>query len=63
MEALIKHVKLVSHGESGQDMVEYALLVGFLSLGVVAALFAGGAAINAVWTLVTDVLNSVTALL
>jgi Flp pilus assembly pilin Flp len=44
-------------------MVEYALLVGFLSLGIVAALLAGGTAIEAVWTMVTNVLNGVTALL
>ena len=44
-------------------MVEYALLVGFLSLGIFIALVAARDAIIAVWTLVTNIMFSVAALI
>ena len=44
--------------EAGQDLIEYALLAGFISLAAVAAITTNGTALN---TLYTNVDNQVTA--
>ena len=44
--------------EDGQDLIEYALLAGFISLAAVAAITAVGTALN---TLYTNVQQQVTA--
>ena len=36
--------------ESGQDLVEYTLLLAFASLGTAAVLMTSGLSINSVWT-------------
>jgi Flp pilus assembly pilin Flp len=63
MNAFVTYLRRVGHEASGQDMVEYALLVGFLSLGIFIALVAARDAIIAVWTLVTNIMFSVAALI
>lgn len=59
MDALIRRLGQ----EDGQDMVEYALLLGFLSVGVFAALVLARDAIIAVWVMVTDIVLNAAALL
>jgi pilus assembly protein Flp/PilA len=44
--------------EAGQDLIEYALLAGFISLAAVAAITAVGTALN---TLYTNVQGQITA--
>jgi Flp pilus assembly pilin Flp len=43
--------------ESGQDLVEYALVVGILSLGTVATMQLAGAQVLAMWTALTGALT------
>lgn len=40
--------------EAGQDLIEYALLAGFISLAAVAAITAIGTALNTLYTNVHD---------
>lgn len=44
--------------ESGQDLVEYALILGFIALGAVGSLTAASTKINAVWTAVDTKLGT-----
>jgi pilus assembly protein Flp/PilA len=41
-----------SRNEEGQDLIEYALLVGLISLVAVAAITAAGGSVNAIFTAV-----------
>ena len=43
--------------EEGQDMVEYALLLGLISIVAVAAIILAGDAVNALWEAVTTALT------
>ncbi len=36
--------------ETGQDVVEYALLVAFVSLAVVALILSGSTTVNGIWS-------------
>ncbi len=40
-------------GEEGQDLIEYALLAGFISLVAVAAITTTGTSLNALYTTVS----------
>jgi Flp pilus assembly pilin Flp len=44
--------------ESGQDMVEYVLLLGFIVLAAVAVLTGLRVQISGIWSTVTSALNS-----
>jgi len=51
-----------SRGEEGQDLIEYALLAGFISLVAVAAITVTGTSLNALYTTVsTQVTNAAAA--
>ena len=43
--------------EEGQDMIEYALLAGFLSISSIITLLALGPAINDIWVVIQDGLH------
>jgi pilus assembly protein Flp/PilA len=45
----IKRVRKFVRGEEGQDLIEYALLVGLISLVAVAALTLTGTSVNAIF--------------
>ena len=45
-----KFLKALWREEDGQDLVEYALIIGLISIVCVASLTAGGTAITAIWT-------------
>ena len=45
MKALLRFVK----DENGQDLIEYALLAGFISLAAVAAITSVGGSLNTVY--------------
>lgn len=63
MEAFVTFANRVVREEEGQDMVEYALLVGLISVAAIAALLLARTAIQQLWTAVTDALNDATAAL
>ncbi len=45
--------------EEGQDLVEYALLLGLISLVAVAAITATGTSVNAIWLAIQAMLAAV----
>ncbi len=49
--------------EEGQDMVEYALLIGLISVVAIAALILAGTAVTTLWNAVTAALATATAAL
>lgn len=44
--------------DGGQDLIEYALLAGFISLAAVAAITAVGTALGGLYSNVTDQVNA-----
>ena len=44
--------------ESGQDLVEYSLLLAFVALGAIALLSSAGGSIKSIWTNVNSQLTS-----
>ena len=63
MDAFVTFLNRVVREEEGQDMVEYALLVGLISVAAIAALVTARGAINTLWTAVTDALAEATGAL
>ena len=63
MEQFVAFFERIVREDEGQDMVEYALLVGLISVAAVAALVTARGAINALWTAVTGALATATAAL
>ena len=60
MASLITRMRALAHDEEGQDLIEYALLAGLISLVVVAAVTAAGEDVGAFFTTkVTDRLSQV----
>ena len=47
--------------EAGQDLIEYALLAGFISLAAVAAITATGGSLNTLFTSVSGKVTSAAA--
>ncbi|MDQ3044210.1 MAG: Flp family type IVb pilin [Chloroflexota bacterium] len=47
--------------EEGQDMVEYALLIGLISIVAVASLILAGGAVKTIWEAVVTALGTATA--
>ena len=43
--------------ESGQDLVEYTLLIAFMAMASGALFIGGGASINAIWTITNNNLS------
>lgn len=54
----MKHLKNFLREDSGQDMVEYALLGAFISIVAIAALRAIGPLVTAVFTKIQNELSS-----
>jgi len=52
MSTLFNFVKSFVREEEGQDMVEYALILGLVSIVAVLAVTATGTAVNDIWTAV-----------
>ena len=49
--------------EEGQDLVEYALLLGLISLVAVLAIIAAGGAVSQIWAAIVTALGTATAAL
>jgi pilus assembly protein Flp/PilA len=56
---LLVKLQTLAMREEGQDLVEYALVVGLISVAAVATLKGAATAINAVVTNITTTLNNV----
>jgi pilus assembly protein Flp/PilA len=54
MEKVIEFLHRIVHEEEGQDMVEYALILGLISIIAVAAVTTTGTKINTIWENVRD---------
>jgi len=54
----MKLLKNFLRDEQGQDLVEYALLIGLIALVCVAALSVAGTEVSTVWSKITDALTS-----
>lgn len=53
----MKGWKRLVQDEDGQDMAEYALLVGLIAVVVIASLVALGGGLNEVWQRASDLLS------
>jgi Flp pilus assembly pilin Flp len=51
-------IKALWQEEDGQDLVEYALILGFIALAAVGTLTAGNTAITGLWTAIDAKLNT-----
>ena len=60
MQPFVTFLKRVLREQEGQDMVEYALLLGLISIVAVAALILAGQEILAVWNAVVAALGAAT---
>jgi Flp pilus assembly pilin Flp len=54
-------VKDLWHGEEGQDLVEYSLLLAFIAMTAMALLVTAGGSVKTVWTGVNSQLKNVAA--
>ena len=63
METFVSFFNRIMREEDGQDMVEYALLIGLISVVAVAALITAGGAVNTLWAAVVAALGTATAAL
>jgi Flp pilus assembly pilin Flp len=53
----IQTIKSFLQEESGQDLVEYSLLLGFLALGSLALLGTAGTSVKTIWSTVSSSLT------
>ena len=58
MNYLITRMRTFGRNEEAQDLIEYALLVGLISLVAVAAITAAGTSVNAIFTAIGSKLAS-----
>ena len=63
MEAFVTYINRIVREDDGQDMVEYALLVGLISVAAIAALILARTAIVTLWNALTAALATATAAL
>lgn len=58
MEPLREVISRVLGAEAGQDMVEYGLILGLVSVVAVLAVTATGVAVNDFWTAISTVIEN-----
>ena len=58
MLQLIQYIRLWLRSQEGQDLVEYALLLGLIALICVFAIMAGGQAVSDIWTEIVTALEA-----
>jgi Flp pilus assembly pilin Flp len=54
-------IKSFRQDETGQDLVEYSLLLGFLALGSLAMLSSAGSSVKSIWTTISTNLTTAAA--
>ena len=57
MRAGVRFSGRILREESGQDIVEYVFLIGFISLAALLVMINFGPAVNGLWTAITAVIN------
>ena len=57
--AIVKRLAAIVCKDAGQDLIEYAFLVGLISLVCVAAITAAGGSVSGFWTGVSAALAAV----
>ena len=57
MLQLILYIRQWLRSQDGQDLVEYALLLGLIALICIAAVTLGGQAISTIWTAIAGALQ------
>lgn len=57
---ILQTLRTLHNDESGQDLVEYALVAALIALGATATMTSLGTAINLAFTQITNKLNSAT---
>jgi len=60
MEKLVAFLHQIMREEDGQDMVEYALILGLVSIIAVLAVTATGVAVNDIWVAVQTAVENAT---
>ena len=58
MLALYLYLKAWLQRQEGQDLVEYALLMGLIALVCIVAITAGGSSVSLIWSAVASALKS-----
>ena len=58
MENLITRFRSLAHDDEGQDLIEYALLAGLISLVAVAAISTAGENVNGIFTKIGEKLQT-----
>ncbi len=61
MEAFVSFINRLVREEEGQDMVEYALILGLVSIVAVVAVTATGVSVNAIWVKVQNAVAAAAA--
>ncbi len=59
MNLFITRLRAFARNEEAQDLIEYALLVGLISLVAVAAVGLAGGSVNTIFTNISNSLNGV----
>jgi Flp pilus assembly pilin Flp len=59
MSELVVYLRNWLQHQKGQDLIEYALLIGLIALLLIVAITAGGQAISTVWSVIASTLQSV----
>jgi Flp pilus assembly pilin Flp len=52
------HLKELWQNETGQDLIEYSLLLAFIALAAIALLSSAGGSVKTIWTRVNSSLTS-----
>ena len=58
MKSLISRMRALLRNESGQDLLEYALLVALIALVAYAAVYSSGQQVNSIFTTIADKLTN-----
>ena len=58
MQAFVAFLNRLVREEEGQDMVEYALILGLVSIIAVAAVTTTGGAVNSIWQAVSSAVTA-----
>jgi pilus assembly protein Flp/PilA len=56
---LINRLRALVRDDSGQDLIEYALLAALIALASVLAIQAAGSQVNNVWNAIVGMLNAI----
>jgi pilus assembly protein Flp/PilA len=58
MTTMMAHMNALLRDDSGQDLIEYALLAALIALAAVVAIGTAGTQVNAIWQAITTALGN-----